>query len=161
MKSLELWTLEFWAYVEYLLRSSKISLKSRALIVRYRQKKNEFLLFSIVLRILQLLITFEPLVRFIWGFHQNLPLQMSSSIKWKTEILLLHCEIFCNMICESLLCDLHNLCTYLMFLSLLQLFVKDNQGDEETTVIDYLGLIGTPVNTTKMDDFKRVRAPQV
>ncbi|XP_072019784.1 thioredoxin-like protein 1 [Amphiura filiformis] len=38
----------------------------------------------------------------------------------------------------------------------LTLFVKDNQGDEETSQIDYLGLIGVPVNTTKMDDFKRV-----
>ena len=37
-----------------------------------------------------------------------------------------------------------------------QLFVKDNQGDEETTQIDFLAIIGTPVDTTKMDEFKRV-----
>ena len=49
------------------------------------RKGNEFLLFSIVLRILQLLITLEPLDRFKWGFQQNVPLQMSllSNRKWK------------------------------------------------------------------------------
>ena len=41
----------------YVLRSSRISWKSRALIVRYSQKKE---CISIVLRILQLLITLEP-----------------------------------------------------------------------------------------------------
>ncbi len=49
------------------------------------RKRNEFLLFSIVLRILQLLKTYEPLVRFRWGFQQNVSLQMSTSIKYKTE----------------------------------------------------------------------------
>ncbi len=44
----------------------------------------KFLLFSIVQRILQLLITLEPLVRFRWGFLQNVHLQISTSIKWKT-----------------------------------------------------------------------------
>ena len=38
----------------------------------------------------------------------------------------------------------------------LQLFVKDNQSDSETTQIDHLCLCGTPVNTTNMGDFKRV-----
>ncbi len=38
-------------------------------------KRNVFLLFSIVLSILQL-ITLEPLVRFRWGFQQNVPLLM-------------------------------------------------------------------------------------
>ncbi len=38
------------------------------------RKRNEVLLFSIVLRIIQLLIrTLEPLVRFRWGFQQNVP----------------------------------------------------------------------------------------
>ena len=37
-----------------------------------------------------------------------------------------------------------------------QVFVQDNQGDEETTVIQYLGLFGTPLDTTNMKDFKRV-----
>ncbi len=36
--------------------------------------RNEFRFFSIVLRILQLLITLEPLVWFIWCFQQNVPL---------------------------------------------------------------------------------------
>ncbi len=45
------------------------------------RKRNAFLLFSIVLRILQLLIASEPLVQFRWGFQQNVSLQMSTSIK--------------------------------------------------------------------------------
>lgn len=36
------------------------------------------------------------------------------------------------------------------------MFVKNNQGDEETTQIDRLGFIGCPVSTTNMNDFKRV-----
>uniref|UniRef100_A0A8C7Z384 Thioredoxin-like 1 n=1 Tax=Oryzias sinensis TaxID=183150 RepID=A0A8C7Z384_9TELE len=36
------------------------------------------------------------------------------------------------------------------------LFVKSNQGDEETTKINYLTFIGTPVQATNMNDFKRV-----
>ncbi|XP_071480233.1 thioredoxin-like protein 1 [Diadema antillarum] len=35
-------------------------------------------------------------------------------------------------------------------------FVKNNQGDEETTRIDYLGFIGARTNTTNMGEFKRV-----
>ncbi len=62
-----------------MLGSNEISHKSWASIVGYSQKRNELLLFSIVLRILQLLITLEPLVRFRWGFQQNVPLQMSTS----------------------------------------------------------------------------------
>ena len=38
-----------------------------------------------------------------------------------------------------------------------QIFVQSNQGDEETTVVNYLGIIGSPVDTTNMEDFKRVR----
>lgn len=38
----------------------------------------------------------------------------------------------------------------------LTIFIKDNQGDEETTQLDYLCIIGSPVNTTNMSDFKRV-----
>uniref|UniRef100_A0A3P9Q7M2 Thioredoxin-like 1 n=1 Tax=Poecilia reticulata TaxID=8081 RepID=A0A3P9Q7M2_POERE len=38
------------------------------------------------------------------------------------------------------------------------LFVKSNQGDEETTKINYLTFIGTPVQATNMNDFKRVRS---
>jgi len=38
----------------------------------------------------------------------------------------------------------------------LQFFVKDNQEDEEKTQIDWLAVIGTPINTTNMSDFKRV-----
>ncbi|KAI8493678.1 PREDICTED: thioredoxin-like protein 1 isoform X2 [Branchiostoma belcheri] len=36
------------------------------------------------------------------------------------------------------------------------IFVKDNQGEEETTVVNYLGFIGTPVSATNMTEFKRV-----
>jgi hypothetical protein len=39
----------------------------------------------------------------------------------------------------------------------LQFFFKDNQeAGEETTQIDYLSVIGTPINTTNMSEFKRV-----
>ncbi|XP_052380879.1 thioredoxin-like protein 1 [Oncorhynchus keta] len=38
------------------------------------------------------------------------------------------------------------------------MFVKNNQGDEETTKINYLTFIGTPVQATNMNDFKRVRS---
>ncbi|XP_038845559.1 thioredoxin-like protein 1 [Salvelinus namaycush] len=36
------------------------------------------------------------------------------------------------------------------------MFVKNNHGDEETTKINYLTFIGTPVQATNMNDFKRV-----
>uniref|UniRef100_A0A674MI62 Thioredoxin-like 1 n=1 Tax=Takifugu rubripes TaxID=31033 RepID=A0A674MI62_TAKRU len=36
------------------------------------------------------------------------------------------------------------------------LFIKSNQGDEETTKINYLTFIGTPVQATNMNDFRRV-----
>uniref|UniRef100_A0A8C2GFF6 Thioredoxin-like 1 n=1 Tax=Cyprinus carpio TaxID=7962 RepID=A0A8C2GFF6_CYPCA len=35
-------------------------------------------------------------------------------------------------------------------------FIKSNQGDEETTKVNYLTFIGTPVQATNMSDFKRV-----
>lgn len=38
----------------------------------------------------------------------------------------------------------------------LQIFVKDNQKGTETTVIHFLGFIGSPVSTTNMNDFKRI-----
>ncbi len=38
----------------------------------------------------------------------------------------------------------------------LQLFFQLNQGDTETTQVDYLGVIGSPIDTTNMSDFKRV-----
>eukprot|EP00116_Pleurobrachia_bachei_P017157 sb/3477419/ len=38
----------------------------------------------------------------------------------------------------------------------LTIFVKDNQGDEETTVVSYIGLIGQSREKTDMNDFKRV-----
>ncbi|XP_074661371.1 thioredoxin-like protein 1 [Tubulanus polymorphus] len=40
--------------------------------------------------------------------------------------------------------------------SSVSIFVNDNQGGEETTVINYLGFIGSPVMATNMSDFKRV-----
>lgn len=38
----------------------------------------------------------------------------------------------------------------------LTIFVKDNQSGDEVTQVDYLGIIGSPVQTTNMQDFKRV-----
>lgn len=35
-------------------------------------------------------------------------------------------------------------------------FVRDNQTGTETTQIDYIGFLGSPVSTTNMGDFKRV-----
>eukprot|EP00088_Acartia_fossae_P032234 TRINITY_DN33023_c0_g1_i1.p1 TRINITY_DN33023_c0_g1~~TRINITY_DN33023_c0_g1_i1.p1 ORF type:complete len:300 (+),score=73.88 TRINITY_DN33023_c0_g1_i1:41-901(+) len=37
-----------------------------------------------------------------------------------------------------------------------QFFFKDNQGGGEITQIDHLAIIGTPISTTNMNDFKRV-----
>lgn len=37
-----------------------------------------------------------------------------------------------------------------------QIFVQSNQGEEETTRISYFTFIGTPVQATNMNDFKRV-----
>lgn len=38
----------------------------------------------------------------------------------------------------------------------IQLFIKDNQGGGEVTQLDYIGFIGSPIITTKMEDFKRI-----
>ncbi|XP_064388504.1 thioredoxin-like protein 1 [Halichondria panicea] len=38
----------------------------------------------------------------------------------------------------------------------LTLFIKDNQGNEETTIVHYIGIHGNPRETTNMSDFKRV-----
>ncbi|KAF4525476.1 hypothetical protein B566_EDAN004888 [Ephemera danica] len=38
----------------------------------------------------------------------------------------------------------------------IQLFVKDNQGGTETTQIDHLAILGSPISTTNMGEFKRV-----
>ena len=38
----------------------------------------------------------------------------------------------------------------------LMFFIKDNQGGDDVTQIDHFSIIGTPIATTKMDDFKRV-----
>ncbi|XP_067037332.1 thioredoxin-like protein 1 [Acropora muricata] len=38
----------------------------------------------------------------------------------------------------------------------LTLFFQNNQGGEETTVVNYIGFIGSPLDTTNMEDFKRV-----
>lgn len=42
----------------------------------------------------------------------------------------------------------------------LQIFVTDNQKDTETTVINHLSLIGTPLSTVNMNDFKPVTKPK-
>ena len=51
--------------------SSGIGRKSEALMWDIARKRNVFLLFSIVLRILQLLVTYEPLLQFRGGFQQK------------------------------------------------------------------------------------------
>ncbi|XP_058827311.1 thioredoxin-like protein 1 [Topomyia yanbarensis] len=38
----------------------------------------------------------------------------------------------------------------------MQLFVKDSHSGDETTIIDHLAFIGSPIATNKMDDFQRV-----
>lgn len=38
----------------------------------------------------------------------------------------------------------------------IQIYVRNNQSGGEVTQIDYLGFIGSPIMTTKMNDFKRV-----
>lgn len=38
----------------------------------------------------------------------------------------------------------------------IQLFIKDNQSGGEVTQIDHLVVIGSPISTTNMGDFKRV-----
>lgn len=38
----------------------------------------------------------------------------------------------------------------------IQLFVRNNQSGGSVTQIEYIGFIGTPIITTKMDHFKRV-----
>lgn len=38
----------------------------------------------------------------------------------------------------------------------MQLFIKDNQSGDEITQIDYLAIIGSPISTTNMGDFKRI-----
>lgn len=38
----------------------------------------------------------------------------------------------------------------------IQFFVKDNQSGDEITQIDYLAIIGSPISTTNMGDFKRI-----
>jgi len=38
----------------------------------------------------------------------------------------------------------------------MQFFFKDNQSGDDVTQIDHLCIIGTPIDTTNMKDFKRV-----
>ncbi|KAJ3647321.1 hypothetical protein Zmor_019205 [Zophobas morio] len=38
----------------------------------------------------------------------------------------------------------------------IQFFIKDNQSGSEVTQIDHLAIIGSPISTTNMGDFKRV-----
>jgi len=38
----------------------------------------------------------------------------------------------------------------------IQLFIKNNQTGDDRTVIEHLAFIGAPIQTTKMDDFKRI-----
>lgn len=38
----------------------------------------------------------------------------------------------------------------------IQMFIKDNQSGGEVTQLDFIGFIGSPIATTKMDDFKRI-----
>lgn len=38
----------------------------------------------------------------------------------------------------------------------IQIFIKDNQSGGEVTQLDHIGFIGSPITTTKMEDFKRI-----
>lgn len=38
----------------------------------------------------------------------------------------------------------------------IQIFIRNNQAEDEITQIDHIAIIGTPINTTNMGDFKRV-----
>ncbi len=38
----------------------------------------------------------------------------------------------------------------------LQFFFKETQEDSDTTQIDFLAVIGSPIGTTNMSEFKRV-----
>jgi len=38
----------------------------------------------------------------------------------------------------------------------IQIFIKDNQSGGDVTQLDYIGFIGSPITTTKMEDFKRI-----
>ncbi|XP_012283677.1 thioredoxin-like protein 1 [Orussus abietinus] len=42
----------------------------------------------------------------------------------------------------------------------LQIFVKDNQSDCDTTRIDQISILGSPISTTNMAEFKRVSAKE-
>ncbi len=67
------------------LRSSGISRKLGALIVRYSQKKKCISFVFYCFQNLSIAITLDPLVCFRWGFQQNVPLLIRTSIKYKTE----------------------------------------------------------------------------
>ena len=56
-----------------------------------------------------------------------------------------------------MLCEQAHCYQVIFFCLSIQLFFQNNQGGEETTVVDYIGFIGSPLDTTNMDDFKRVR----
>ena len=45
---------------------------------------------------------------------------------------------------------------HIIYNAFVQIFVKDNQGGEETTVINHIGLFGSPLDATRMSEFKRV-----
>ena len=73
------------------LQSSRISLKLGALIVKYSQKRNEFLLFSIVLRSL-IVCNFKTTGPIQMGFSAKCKSQISIAIKQKTE------NVTCSML---------------------------------------------------------------
>ena len=68
--------------IAYVLRSSGISRKSEALIVRYSQK-NECISFVVFYYFdnLSIAVTLEPLFRFRRAFQQNVPLLIRTSLK--------------------------------------------------------------------------------
>ena len=70
----------------YLLRSSRISWKSAALIVRNSQEKECISFVFYCFENLSTAVTLEPLVRFRWGFQLKVPLLMRTSIKWKLKM---------------------------------------------------------------------------
>ena len=75
---------------KHVLRSSGISLESPASIVRYRQKKECISFVFYCYENLSIAVTLAPLVRFRWGFQQNVPL-LNEDFKpienWKYHVL--------------------------------------------------------------------------
>ena len=52
------------------------------------------------------------------------------------------------LMCPNIKVPIYFLCS--------QIFIRDNQGGNETTVVQYIGIYGNILDSTNMKDFKRV-----